>query len=104
MSKHPGLDLVERARALQPLISRDADEIERTRRLTPAVTSALIENGLYRVLLPQSLGGTEAPLQIFMQMQVEIGKADASTAWSLGQCNGSPDTDAYLDPSLADAI
>jgi hypothetical protein len=46
MSKHPGLDLVERARALAPLIAREADEIERTRRLTSAVTQGLIENGL----------------------------------------------------------
>src|SRR5437868_14472373 len=102
MSKH--LDLVERARALQPLISREADEIERTRRLTPAVTSALIENGLYRVLLPQSLGGAEAPLEIFMQMQEEIAKADASTAWCLGQCSVCAMTAAYLDPDAADEI
>src|SRR5207302_251726 len=104
MSKHPGLDLVERARALAPLIAREADEIERTRRLTPAVTSALIENGLYRVLLPQSLGGTEAPLEIFMQMQEEIGKADASTAWCLGQCSVCAMTAAYLDADAADEI
>ena len=104
MSKHPGLDLVERARALQPLISREADEIERTRRLTPAVTSALIENGLYRVLLPQSLGGAEAPLEIFMQMQEEIAKADASTAWCLGQCSVCAMTAAYLDPDAAGEI
>jgi alkylation response protein AidB-like acyl-CoA dehydrogenase len=104
MSKHPGLDLVERARALQPLISREADEIERTRRLTPAVTSALIENGLYRVLLPQSLGGIEAPLEIFMQMQEEIAKADASTAWCLGQCSVCAMTAAYLDADAADEI
>jgi alkylation response protein AidB-like acyl-CoA dehydrogenase len=104
MSKHPGLDLVERARALQPLISREADEIERTRRLTPAVTSALIENGLYRVLLPQSLGGIEAPLEIFMQMQEEIAKADASTAWCLGQCSVCAMTAAYLDAAAADEI
>ena len=64
MNKPPGIDLVERARALAPLIAREADEIERTRRLTPAVTQALIENGLYRALLPQSLGGAEAPLEI----------------------------------------
>ena len=37
MNRHPGLDLVERARTLQPFIVREADEIERTRRLTPAV-------------------------------------------------------------------
>ena len=72
MTKHPGLDLVERARALQPLIASEADEIERTRRLTSKVTTALIENGLYRALLPQSVGGHEVPLETFMQMQEQI--------------------------------
>jgi indole-3-acetate monooxygenase len=104
VTKHPNIDLVERARALAPLISRDADEIERTRRLTPAVTSALIENELYRALLPKSLGGTEAPLEAFMQMQEEIAKADASTAWCLGQCSVCAMTAAYLDPDAANEI
>lgn len=104
MNKQPGLNLVERARSLQPLITRDSDEIERTRRLTPAVTSALIENGLYRSLLPQSLGGSEAPLETFMQMQEEIAKADASTAWCLGQCSVCAMTAAYLDPDAANEI
>jgi len=104
MHKPPGVGVVERARALKPLIAREADEIERTRRLTPAVTSALIENGLYRVLLPQSLGGTEAPLEIFMQMQEEIAKADASTAWCLGQCGVCAMTAAYLEADAADEI
>jgi alkylation response protein AidB-like acyl-CoA dehydrogenase len=104
MNKLPGFGLIERARALAPLIVREADEIERTRRLTAPVTSALIENGLYRVLLPQSLGGTEAPPEIFMQMLEEVAKADASTAWCLGQCSVCAMTAAYLDPDAAREI
>jgi len=104
MSKPAALDLVERARALAPLIAREADEIERTRRLTPVVTAALIENGLYRAMLPQSLGGAEAPLEIFMQMQEEIAKADASTAWCLGQCSVCAMVAAYLDADAANEI
>src|ERR1700686_652557 len=104
MNKHPGFDLVGRARALAPLIARDADEIERTRRLTPAVTQALIENELYRALLPKSLGGAEAPLEAFMQMLEEIAKADASTAWCLGQCSVCAMTAAYLDADAANEI
>jgi len=104
MNKPPAFGLVERARALHPLITRDADEIERTRRLTPAVTAALIENGLYRSLLPQGYGGAEAPLEIFMQMQEEIAKADASTAWCLGQCSVCAMTAAYLEPDAANEI
>ncbi|MDI1264073.1 MAG: acyl-CoA dehydrogenase family protein [bacterium] len=104
MNKQTGLDLVERARALAPLIAREADETERTRRLTPAVTSALIENGLYRSLLPRRFGGAELPLESFMQMQEEVAKADASTAWCLGQCSVCAMTAAYLDPDAANEI
>src|SRR5260370_15245311 len=104
MNKLPGFGLIERARALAPLIAREADEIERTRRLTAPVVSGLIENGLYRVLLPQSLGGAEASLEAFMQMQEEVAKADASTAWCLGQCSVCAMTAAYLDPDVANEI
>ena len=104
MNKPPGFDLVERARSLAPLIAREADEIERTRRLTPPVVSALIENGLYRALLPQSTGGAEVAPEIFMQMLEEIAKADASTAWCLGQCSVCAMTAAYLDPDTAREI
>src|SRR6476619_6897707 len=96
--------LVERARALAPLIAQEADEIERTRRLTEPVVSSLSENGLYRVLLPQSVGGAEAPPEIFMQMLEEVAKADASTAWCLGQCSVCAMTAAYLDPDAAQEI
>lgn len=104
MNRQPGIDLVERAKSLAPLIMREADEIERTRRLTPAVTAALVENGLYRALLPQSFGGAELSLETFMQMQEEIAKADASTAWCLGQCSVCAMTAAYLDPDAANEI
>ncbi|RXH21377.1 acyl-CoA dehydrogenase [Bradyrhizobium nanningense] len=104
MQELPGVGLVERARAVAPLIAREADEIERSRRLTPSVVAVLIENGLYRALLPQSLGGAEAPIETFMQMLEEIAKADASTAWCLGQCSVCAMIAAWLDPDTAQEI
>jgi alkylation response protein AidB-like acyl-CoA dehydrogenase len=104
MSELPGFGLVERARALAPLIAREADEIERTRRLTPGVVAALIENGLYRALLPQSLGGAQAAPEAFMQMLEKIAKADASTAWCLGQCSVCAMIAAWLDHDTAQEI
>ena len=98
------VDLVARARAIAPLIADEADEIERTRRLTPRVVSALIENGLYRALLPQSLGGSEAAPETFMQMLEEIAKADASTAWCLGQNTVCAMIAAALDHDSAHEI
>ena len=104
MNATPGVGLVERARALAPLIAGEADEIERTRRLTPDVVAALIENRLYRALLPQSLGGAEVPIDAFMQMLEEIAKADASTAWCLGQCCVCAMIAASLDRDTAHEI
>ena len=104
MNKATAIDLVERARALAPLIRQEADEIERTRRLTEPVVTALIENGMYRALLPKSLGGAEAPLATFMRMQEEVAKADASTAWCLGQCSVCAVISAYIDHDAADEI
>ena len=57
MNKPSSIGLGERARALQPLIASEADAVERGRRLTESVVSALVENGLYRALLPRSIGG-----------------------------------------------
>jgi alkylation response protein AidB-like acyl-CoA dehydrogenase len=104
MNKLPGFGLVERARALRDLIAREADETERNRRLTEPVVTALIENGLYRTLLPQSLGGAEAAPEIFMQVLEEVAKADASTAWCLGQCSVCATITAYLDHDAAKQI
>jgi indole-3-acetate monooxygenase len=104
MNKLPDFSLIERARALAPLIAEEADAIERSRRLTEPVISALIENGLYRALLPRSLGGAEAPPEIFMQMLEQVAKADASTAWCLGQCSVCAMTAAYLEPDAAAEI
>lgn len=90
MNATSGFGLVERARAIAPLIAREADEIERTRRLTDPVVGALIENGLYRALLPQNLGGAEAPPEAFMQMLEEIAKADASPPGASANARSAP--------------
>ena len=97
-------NLVERAKALATLIAAEADEIERTRQLTPKLVSALVENGLYRSLLPKSVGGFESPPMVFMQMLEEIAKADASTAWCVGQCSVVAMTAAYLDADVAHQV
>jgi len=104
MNPTGGFGLVERARAIAPLIAREADAIERTRRLTEPVVAALLENGLYRALLPQSLGGAEAAPEAFMEMMEEIAKADASTAWCLGQCSVCAMIAASLDHDAAHEI
>jgi alkylation response protein AidB-like acyl-CoA dehydrogenase len=97
-------DWVERARALAPLLAAEADAIERDRQLTPKVVAALTEGGFYKLLLPRSLGGAEVPPHVFLGVLEEIAKADASTAWCLGQCGVCATVAAYLDPAIAHEI
>ena len=49
-------DYLRRARELAPELTAAADVIERRRELPEAVVDALVERGLFRLLLPRSLG------------------------------------------------
>ncbi|HLI20965.1 MAG TPA: acyl-CoA dehydrogenase family protein [Stellaceae bacterium] len=97
-------DATLRARELAPLLAAEADAIEQGRELTPRVVAALVEGGFYRLLLPKSLGGAEVPPAVFIDVLEEIAKADASTAWCLGQCGVCTMVAAYLDPAAAREI
>src|ERR1700731_3758318 len=81
-------DYLERARELAPTIAAAADEIERIRQLPEAIVEALIERGIFRMLLPRSLGGAELDPLTYVRVLEEIAKADPSTAWCLGQNSG----------------
>jgi indole-3-acetate monooxygenase len=94
-------DYLDRARSLAPLLERAAPQMERERQLTGEVVAALHEAGLYRLLLPRSVGGAELNPADFVEIIEEIAKADASTAWCLAQAGGCATAAAYLDPAVA---
>ena len=54
-----GVRLLEAVRALQPRLREAAAETEANRRLAPPLIGALTEVGLFRMLVPRSLGGGE---------------------------------------------
>ena len=99
--EHRARYLLERARELGPTIAAAADEIERRRELPEPLVAALAERGLFRLLLPRSLGGAELPPAAYVPVVEEIAKADASAAWCLGQACGCTMTAAYLAPEVA---
>jgi alkylation response protein AidB-like acyl-CoA dehydrogenase len=76
-------DLTERARALAPLIRAHADESERARRLAAPVVDALHEAGLFRMMLPESLGGSGLNAVEAEPIIEEIACADGSAGWNL---------------------
>jgi indole-3-acetate monooxygenase len=97
-------DYIERVRELGPVLDAAAEEIERRRELPEPIVEALVERGMFRLLLPRSLGGAELPPTVYVQVIEEVAKHDASTAWCLGQATGCTMTSAFLDPAVAREI
>jgi len=97
-------DIVDRARALTPLVASLAADIEHGRRLPGPLLDALHEAQLFRLMLPRSVRGLEAdPLTFFLVIE-SIAAADGSTAWCLSQAGGCAMAAAYLDPAVAQRV
>ena len=95
------IDWIGRAREVAPLIAGAADRIERDRALPEEVLSALHDRRLFRLLLPRTCDGAEVEPAVYVQVIEEIAKADASTAWCLGQGCGGSIAAAYLREEVA---
>jgi indole-3-acetate monooxygenase len=95
---------LDAARELGPALVLAAEEIERRRELPAEIVDALVERGLFRLLLPHSLGGAELPPALYVPVVEEIAKHDASVAWCVGQACGCTMTAALLDPAAARAV
>jgi alkylation response protein AidB-like acyl-CoA dehydrogenase len=104
MTGFPAIEYIQRARELGPELDAAAEKIEQRRELPEPIVEALVERGLFRLLLPRSLGGAELPPAAYVQVIEEVAKHDASTAWCLGQANGCTMTAALLDPEAAQEI
>jgi indole-3-acetate monooxygenase len=85
------LDYLHIAQSLSPMINGDAEEIERTKTLTPRVLDALKSSGLCEMMLAKEYGGGAIRLVDALDVVAEISRADASTGWAfLGLSFGAP--------------
>ena len=94
-------DVLERVRALAPLIVDSAAAIERERRLPPALVAAMLEADLFRMLLPRPFGGAELDPPTFVRVIEAVAKLDGSTAWILCQTAVTAMIAARLEPDAA---
>jgi alkylation response protein AidB-like acyl-CoA dehydrogenase len=78
---------VERARALNELIRREALESERLGQLTDKVAAALLEANLFSTLVPEPEGGLGAGRAEFFETVEEVSRADGSAGWCLSVCS-----------------
>jgi 3-hydroxy-9,10-secoandrosta-1,3,5(10)-triene-9,17-dione monooxygenase len=74
-------ELLGRARALQPLLRENAAEGELLRRLPDAVSDALAEAGMFRLLTPIRFGGYAADLRTVIGVSDTLAEIDGSASW-----------------------
>src|SRR5262249_29788849 len=96
--------LIEAAHDLAPVVRSCADRIEADRRLPPELVTTLRDAGLFRMTVPRSLGGSETTVPAFREIMETIARADASTAWCIGQNAGIGRSAGYLPRKGAGTI
>lgn len=93
--------VMSRAAALAETLPGRGAEIEALRRLPNDIVGAIVEAGLFRLLVPKAYGGAEAhPLELFESVET-VARADASVAWCLMIAATTGVTAAYLPPEQA---
>ncbi len=95
---------LERARELVPMLAAASDAIEAGREVTAEIVAALTERGIFRMLLPRSIGGAELDPLTYTEVLYTLAQGDGSTAWCLGQNSGCSMTAPYLSPEMAREI
>jgi alkylation response protein AidB-like acyl-CoA dehydrogenase len=73
--------LLERARALVPVLKERASETSKLRRLPDNTLADFRAAGLMGLLKPKKFGGPEVRIDTAMEVTAELGRGDGSAAW-----------------------
>ena len=76
-------ELLERARALRPLLTERAAETEALRRPPEDLHQTVDDAGFYRLLMPRRYGGIETDIATYAQIWIEMARGDMSAGWCM---------------------
>src|SRR5215813_12134186 len=76
-------ELLQRAEALVPVLRERAGKAEELRRVPDETIEDLHRSGLFRILQPERVGGSELPFRSIVELVSVIARGDGSTAWVL---------------------
>ncbi|HEY2618925.1 MAG TPA: acyl-CoA dehydrogenase family protein [Acetobacteraceae bacterium] len=97
-------DHIARARKLAPLLTAAAPRIDAASELPPDVLDAMHAEGMFRLLVPRSVGGAELDPATYIQCVEAIASGDASVAWCMNQGSGCSMSAGYLEPKVASEV
>ena len=74
-------ELVERAKALRPLLQKNAAKTEEDRRVPEENIQAIAEAGLFRITVPRRYGGYQVTIRTKLEVSAALAEGCGSTAW-----------------------
>ena len=96
--------MVARARALIPRLRERASKTEELRRLPPETERDLHDAGLFRVVQPKRVGGSELDYVALVDCADALGQADASVAWNFANLSSHHWMLGMFDRHAQDAV
>jgi 3-hydroxy-9,10-secoandrosta-1,3,5(10)-triene-9,17-dione monooxygenase len=96
--------MMARARALVPQLRERSSRTEELRRLPPETERDLHDAGLFRIVQPKRVGGSEFDYVALVDFAEAIGLADASVAWNFANLSSHHWMLAMFDPRAQDAV
>jgi len=96
--------MVARAKALIPELRDRAAKTEELRRLPPETERDLHETGLFRIVQPKRVGGSEFDYVALVDCADAIGQADASAAWNFANISSHHWMLAMFDKRAQDLV
>jgi len=101
--RSPGrvLNLLEAIALLEPLIVEHRAAFDSERRLPDPVFNSLADAGLFRLWLPEELGGPELSPIDFMTVVEAAAALDGSVGWLIGNGGGMSRVGGYLPKPVA---
>src|SRR5215204_2540346 len=96
--------MVARARALIPKLRERASRTEELRRLPPETERDLHDAGLFRIVQPKRVGGSELDYVALVDCADALAQADASVAWNFANLASHHWMLGMFDPRAQDAV
>jgi 3-hydroxy-9,10-secoandrosta-1,3,5(10)-triene-9,17-dione monooxygenase len=97
-------ELMARAEALVPVLRERAARAERLRRLPDETIADLHKSGLFRMLQPARVGGSELPYRALCELTAAVGEGCGATAWVLANLAAHHWLLAMWPPAAQDEI
>ena len=76
-------ELVERARAMIPMLREKANSVEKNRMVPSETIQAFIDAGFFKIIQPEQFGGWGMCPSVFYKVLMELGRGCPNSAWNM---------------------